>query len=115
MIKAHPGRLSAMVLPYVWEMPLLELLASIFSQKFKDLEKYEIVMKTIQRPELNEHNRLGLYSYTFIILSSSYIILSSSYIILSSSYIILSSYFHHTFIILSSFSNSVVQRIELSF
>jgi hypothetical protein len=101
MIKAHPGRLSAMVLPYVWEMPLLELLASIFSQKFKDLEKYEIVMKTIQRPELNEHNRLGLYSYTFIILSSSYIILSS--------------YFHHTFIILSSFSNSVVQRIELSF
>jgi len=59
MIKAHPGRLSAMLLPYVWEMPLLELLAYVFSQKFKDPEKYDVVMRTIQRPELNEHNRPG--------------------------------------------------------
>lgn len=59
MIKAQPGRLSAMLLPYVWEMPLLELLAYVFSQKYKDPEKYDVIMRSIQRPELNEHNRPG--------------------------------------------------------
>ena len=76
ILKAHHSNISLMFLDYVWDMPLLEFLAYLFSQKYPNKEKYERVLGMIQNPQLNEHNRDCLaFKFFFFFLNFYYFFL----------------------------------------
>jgi len=55
LLQEEPIAANSTHLQYVWEMPLLELLIHIYTTA-KDDEKTDLLMRIVERPELNQAN-----------------------------------------------------------
>ena len=53
--QSHPQTLNSKYFQYLWHIPLLELLVSVY-KKLKDEKTCNLLIQIIQKPEINQNN-----------------------------------------------------------